>query len=563
MAGLLKSIQLESIQLDALSYTLIAVIASAIVIPLVWTGESDIKFPYLLQRQSNVAPVRMPKETSVHRNNSTPHGYPLVQGLSLPTEKAYETRDGDVRDVWELQKTKGTGKIITVRGNVKEEHDIATIEKDIHAIGHFIHSVQGAKRVATYLPNDIEHLVLSFAAAFYGFTLIPLQYPLEEDDLKALISKTTPDILVASAGAFPLAKIDKVPSLKHVVFSVEKTSRHLDWTAPADMDVSSSTYHELVQKYSGKGGAPKLVDVDAPHIVYVYKDLEGDWKTSDFSQRVIIAGVTGQMLALEKSQRMNEKDIFLPVDGLWEIYTRVVTYTALASGATLTINSVAGKNASIEKSCKVASPTVIVASTNTLLQTAMATRGFQMEIWHQMIHFFQIRTLTNGRLPTGNFWTRVNDYERPKAGDPSKLRLIFAAENATVANSEPLNSLDLADLRVYFAARIVYGLTHPKVAGTIAQQHVFDYRIQTPKIMPNRIKKIARRCAHFGPPTPSVEVKLVDVEQYSAEDKPEARGEIVVHGPAVVGGTAKTGVVGKWKEEGTLAYVLDGLTDNR
>lgn len=115
---------MDSVQLDTLSYTLIAVIAATVVVPLVLSKEPDIKFPYILQRQSNASAVRMPKETAVHRNNSTPQGYPLAQGLSLPTEKAYETRDGDVRDIWELQKKKGSGKIVTVRGNVKEELDI-------------------------------------------------------------------------------------------------------------------------------------------------------------------------------------------------------------------------------------------------------------------------------------------------------------------------------------------------------------------------------------------------------------------------------------------------------
>jgi hypothetical protein len=40
--------------------------------------------------------------------------------------------------------------------------DAETVDNWIHAIGAFVTNVQGAKRVAVYLPNDIENIVFSF-----------------------------------------------------------------------------------------------------------------------------------------------------------------------------------------------------------------------------------------------------------------------------------------------------------------------------------------------------------------------------------------------------------------
>jgi hypothetical protein len=135
----------------------------------------------------------------------------------------------------------------------------------------------------------------------------------------------------------------------------------MDWSATSDMEVSSSTFHGIIEDNVGVSNPPKDIDLDGISLVYVYKDLEGQWETENFSQKVIIAGVAGQLAVLPKKEALGPEDVFLPVDGLWEVFTRVVTYAALASGATLAINTVAGKNTNLETACIKVSPTVIVA----------------------------------------------------------------------------------------------------------------------------------------------------------------------------------------------------------
>lgn len=202
------------------------------------------------------------------------------------------------------------------------------------------------------------------------------------------------------------------------------------------------------------------------------------------------------------------------------------------------------------------------SSPYTLLSTQRSTAGSQIELWHNLIHYFQKRTLLSGRIPRGNFFTRFNDYSRPQLGTPtSRIRLIFTAEKA-LTKTQALNSSDLADLRIFLSSRVVYALTSPKVAGPICQTSVFDYRIEPQVPAPSVKNGVPRKCAHFGGPTGAVEVWLKDVEGYTSGDKPCPRGQIWVRGATVAGPPREArekgvgiGVVGKWRGDGALEFV--------
>lgn len=260
------------------------------------------------------------------------------------------------------------------------------------------------------------------------------------------------------------------------------------------------------------------------------------------------------MVVLPKAERYSPGDIFLPVDTLSDLYTRIHTYVALSSGSLVALNPIGGKHANVELACKAVKPTIICVSPETLLATQRKTRGTMMEMWHNMIHWFQTRTAKDqGRIPQGNFITRFNDYERPEVG--GNLRLVFVAEGGGDVESQALNSMDLSDLRVFFKSKVVYGLKHHKIAGPVTQCNVYDYRVQYPLKMPNRSKNIERFCAHFGPVTPGLEIKLKDAEGYTADDPEGPKGEVIVAGlPVAGGGQAALGFVGKWGPEGVLSY---------
>jgi hypothetical protein len=153
--------------------------------------------------------------------------------------------------------------------------------------------------------------------------------------------------------------------------------------------------------------------------------------------------------------------------------------------------------------------------------------------------------LTAGRLPTDNFFTKLNAPKRADIGTtPGKLRLLFVSERLGL-NTPPLSSEDMSDLRIYTTARIVYALTTAKVAGAVAQTNMYDYR---------RGETPSNKHSHFGVPLSCVEIKLKDTPQHKTSDE-QSVGELVVTGSSVAGGEVSLGINATIRDDHTLAYV--------
>jgi acyl-CoA synthetase (AMP-forming)/AMP-acid ligase II len=198
-------------------------------------------------------------------------------------------KDGDLRDIWRrvtgeipLEKnasSSGTANILTVFG--KEEitdHSIADITKEIGVIGKHLKE-HGAKRVAVYLPNSLEFLAALFAGAFYGFTPILIPYNQPHETLVDLLNQTQADSLIAEAGSLPLADVGKsVSGLRQVIWTVEKTSRHMDWNEiPEGIGgkIDVSVWHQLVQDQKSAAASLPSDSDKAPGVVFLWQESVG------------------------------------------------------------------------------------------------------------------------------------------------------------------------------------------------------------------------------------------------------------------------------------------------
>lgn len=178
-------------------------------------------------------------------------------------------------------------------------------------------------------------------------------------------------------------------------------------------------------------------------------------------------------------------------------------------------------------------PTVIIASAKTIANT-IAQKRKENEGFFQKIHQSrQASALAAGVMRGAN---TISNGQTP--------RLIFTSERAG-ADSPPLGPQDLTDLRILTGARVVYALTLPHVAGAVAQSNMLDYRNDS----------MSKTRSHFGAPLSSVEVKVVETPPFTISDETYSTptGHLVVSGPAVVGGTANTGVVAKFGNDHTLS----------
>lgn len=268
--------------------------------------------PMILQRQATASLVRHPGESAVYRSPDVPHGYPLRTGLNVKTAGAPAWaggKDGDLRDIWrrvtgEIPVEKGfgapgsaaevgQGKILTVLGKEEViEHSVAEITNEIAVVGAHIQKHGGA-RVAICLPNSIEFLAALFSCSFYGLTPILIPYDHPQNEIVGLLQKTQADVLITEAGSLPLQEVaKKYKAIKQVIWVVEKTSRHMDWTEiPKDIggNIDVSVWHQLVQDHQ-ELSTPDMPDIKSEElgkIVTICADKPGsEERIVEFTQKV-------------------------------------------------------------------------------------------------------------------------------------------------------------------------------------------------------------------------------------------------------------------------------------
>ena len=201
------------------------------------------------------------------------------------------------------------------------------------------------------------------------------------------------------------------------------------------------------------------------------------------------------------------------------------------------------------------SPTIIVASSKTMLDYHSKTLGSQTGLMAKIRRHIQGRSLQAGNMPSRNPIVKLAEIDSSLS--LSKLRLLFISHRAADTQSPKLLSSVLSDLRMFLGARIGYAMTTAQVAGAVCQTHVLDYR-RTPGANP------------FGPPLSSVEVSVHGDEEQVKQDEPRGKVnhyvvhessrtadqvQIFVKGPAVCEGEVSLEVLGGIGSDNTLSLL--------
>lgn len=228
----------------------------------------------------------------------------------------------------------------------------------------------------------------------------------------------------------------------------------------------------------------------------------------------IVAAIAALHSAVPARQRLGPSDLVLPADSFVNTYVLCQTFAALFSHASLAINSVAGPGVDLDLASRSISPTVIIASAETManfhhLKTEGITNALQ-----KVVHVTQAQAMTAGRMPNDTLLFKLLG---PRGGaigtTPGKLRLVLVSERAG-SDCPALSSTMLSDLRIFTRARICYALVAPSVAGAVAQTNLYDYR-----------RDGMQGNSHFGVPLSSVEVKLINKDD-SRLDGSTPQGEV-------------------------------------
>jgi hypothetical protein len=107
-----------------------------------------------------------------------------------------------------------------------------------------------------------------------------------------LLQKTNTDSLIAQAGALPFELVSEACSaIKLVIWFVEHTSRHMDWTeVPEDVGgkIEVDAWHELVQNHQDTTSTnpPELKTEELGKVITVWQGRIDDSEIVEFTQKV-------------------------------------------------------------------------------------------------------------------------------------------------------------------------------------------------------------------------------------------------------------------------------------
>lgn len=178
---------------------------------------------------------------------------------------------------------------------------------------------------------------------------------------------------------------------------------------------------------------------------------------------------------------------------------------ALYSNASIALNSVAGESVDFAVATAGVSPTVIIASSQTMSDYHDRIMQPHSGMVSSLGRWVQARSLEAGHMPSQSIFSRMAQRGPTAELSLDQLRLLCISHRIDASPAARLSSEQLTDLRIFTGARVVYALAGPGIAGAISQTNVFDYRrLNGP--------------SHFGVPLSSTEITLTNVSENSASD---------------------------------------------
>ena len=322
----------------------------------------------------------------------------------------------------------------------------------------------------------------------------------------------------------------------------------MDWNGipeGAEGRLSVSVWEDVVDQAKAKMSAELPVNEmgqTPTEVVTIWQPASPEAKPEivTFNQQNMVSATAALISAIPLRQRMGPADLVLPADSFSNSYVLCQTFAALYTHASLAINSVAIPGVSLAMARRGVAPTIIIASAETLATLHQEETAKAPSLLQRFDKYSQSQAWASGRMPTDGILFRMTAPPASK-NEPGKLRLILTSDRLGT-RSPALTSSMLADLRIFTRSRITYALTAAKVAGAVAQTHIFDYRCDN-----------GTGHAHFGIPLSCVEVKLINSNDADLAHS-EPKGDLDVAGPSVSGDEVTLGATCAIREDGTVAY---------
>ncbi|KAI0262959.1 acetyl-CoA synthetase-like protein [Gloeopeniophorella convolvens] len=495
--------------------------------------------PILLGRQSDVARVRMPGESAVHRNYTTG----LMGRFTIRPSREAMTLLDLIKPGSDAPRSLWSTKI----SNPQLAARVAAFGTGLSRAG-----LTRESNVLLLLNDSIEFLITELALAAHSIPSFTLTSPA----LLSPVFDLHPPTAIVIDGAFLPHVLELIYESKeaahHVVVVVgeanekvlAEASRHIKLVRWADVEAEGAAAAPVTAPAPGQpcpqcAHATELkyrcVDPSDVFTVSFYSDAAGQLQGTQLTHENITAGVTAIRVLLPASAPLTSLDTIVSAHSLSTAFGRAIAYTALYEGtsfATLESSKLfrgdtAGPSPPIVdlKSTQLLglpSPTVLFIKpdhldvvANAILASAKSSFLFSIAWRHKLA------ALLEGFSTKESLWDRlVFDAARSAVlGDAAP------SVRAAVISGGPVPASLLTPARIALSVPLVLAHAHPLVAAPVLASHPQD--VQT------FAAASEREIAHVGPPTVNVEVKLVGVRDDAVERGEDPEGVLHVRGPIV------------------------------
>ncbi|KAF8267856.1 acetyl-CoA synthetase-like protein [Lactarius quietus] len=475
--------------------------------------------PILLGRQSDVARVRTPGESAVHRNYTTG----LMGRFTVRPAREVMTLLDFVKPVSDAPRSLWSTKISN-----------AQLAERIKSLGTGL-SLAGLTRESNVLllMNDgIEFLITELALASHSIPSLTLASP---SLLSPVLEAHPPTAIIVDGGFLPHALeliYDLNESVHHFVIVVGEVDKAVISQAADRVKIVHWTDVET----QGKEAVP-ISSTPGPDDVFTvsfYRDADDQVRAVHLTHQNITAGVTAIRALLPPNVPLSALDTIISAHSLSTAFGRTIAYTALYDGtsfATLESSKVFTLATDLEdpfadvKSTQplglppatiyFLKPSHTEAVVNAIISNAKKSLLFPLAWRHK------VAGILEGYLTKESLWDRLvfDDARSSVLGEAA------SSTRAVIVSDGTVPTRLLTPARVAFSVPLVIAHTHPLVSAPILASHPHD--MQTFAITSDK------EVAHVGPPTVNIEVKLVGVDDGEVEGGGDPAGVLHMRGPIV------------------------------
>ncbi|KAK9728193.1 medium-chain fatty acid-CoA ligase faa2 [Basidiobolus ranarum] len=535
---------------DLLSYVLLAIIGLFVFLSLRGGVLPDIH-PFILNRQSDVAPVRKEGETAVYRNRFAGHQGPLMSTLEKDVKTIY--------DLFHRGKKIGSkflGHRINDNGPYQWE-TYETVSKRILNFGSGLLAMCGLKSkveqpVGVFMRNCAEWIITDLAIAHYSFVCVPLYDTLDFDAINYIINQTALTTIVVSVDTLPriLNSIPNCPTLKNVIITESSVEEEYVELAKK-LEINLLPFSEIEKIGSEQPTEPCPPDADDLAVISYTSGTTGKPKGAMLTHKNVVSVVSSFIASIPQSIPITKTERHLSYLPLAHVFERIVYSAVMYVGAS--IGFYRGDILKLFEDAYDLQPTVFISVPRILNrfyekvnEVIQQTGGLKSKVY-DLAYSNKKAQLEKGILRNDTIWDKLV-FSKISSRLGGKVKLV-------VSGSAPISSHVLEFLRISLGCQVLEGYGQTESSAVISLATIFDYG-----------NPFGR---HVGVPIACNEMKLVDVPEmaYSVEDKPNPRGEICVRGNNVMKGyykqpeeTAKVIDEDGWLRTGDIATALPNGT---